>query len=210
MSTSALTDPSRRVPVEHRVLGLDRRSFGLALTALVIYALWAWVMPWIDRQVAWDDPIRAGDSIQVTKNVTMTPPVGWGLAAGLRTSDKTNSGETAANQTVLYKDGITLSIITGPFDGTPARLVRQAERITGTGGDFKVLTDARTTTTSGNLKGVVEGFQSQRLAGILAGFVVDGTGIEIQIVGPPDQMSQQAATIGRTLDTLTSTNGSNS
>ena len=86
----------RRVPVEHRFLGLDRRTFPFALVALAVWALWTVVVPWVDRQVSWDDPIRAGDVLRVTDNVTMTPIAGWGLESGLRTTDRTSSGATAS------------------------------------------------------------------------------------------------------------------
>lgn len=205
---TSITASSRpgRVPVEHRVLGLDRRTFPLAAVALGTYLLWAWVMPWIAGQVAWDDPIRAGETIQVTPTVTMTPPAGWGVVSGLRTSDRTLSGTESTDETILVNGGITLDIKTGKFTGSPTKLLRQAILITTTLSgpeSFKARTGARSTTTSSGLHGVVEGYQSQRNAGVMAAFVVDGRGIQIQVVGPPSQMSQQAETIGRMLDSLT-------
>ncbi|MET0928446.1 MAG: hypothetical protein ABWX74_02960 [Aeromicrobium sp.] len=147
----------------------------------------------------------------MTDDVTMTPPTGWGLAGGLRTSDETLSGRSAASQTVLFNDGISVSISTGGFTGSPAELVKETDLIDGANGDFKARTQASTTTTSTGVTGVLQGFQTQQLAGIVAGFVVKGQGISVQIVGPPDQMSQQSETIGRMLDTLTvTTDGSGS
>ena len=51
-----------RVPVEHRWLGLDRRSIPFALVAFAVLALWAWALPWVDARVAWDDTTRAGEA----------------------------------------------------------------------------------------------------------------------------------------------------
>ena len=48
----------RRVPVEHRFLGLDKRTFPFAIVALVVWALWVIVVPSVGRQVSWDDPVR--------------------------------------------------------------------------------------------------------------------------------------------------------
>ena len=62
-SRVASSQVDRRVPVEHRWLGLDRRSIPYAVVAFAVLALWAWVMPWVADQVAWDDPIEAGEAI---------------------------------------------------------------------------------------------------------------------------------------------------
>jgi len=68
-----------RGPVEHRVLGLDRRSVPYALTALFVRALWTVVAPGINAALPWDDPIRAGDTVRLSQTITFTPAVGWGL-----------------------------------------------------------------------------------------------------------------------------------
>lgn len=51
---------------------MDRRTFPLAIVALVVWAIWALVLPWINQAVPWNDPVRPGDVIQVTPTVTMT------------------------------------------------------------------------------------------------------------------------------------------
>ena len=111
----------RRVPVEHRFLGLDRRTFPFAIAALVVWAVWVLVVPWIDRQVSWDDTIRPGDVLRVTDTVTLTPVAGWGLQSGLRTTDRTSSGERASGNVLLTKDGVQFAIQSGPWNGTPPR-----------------------------------------------------------------------------------------
>ena len=50
-----------RVPVEHRFLGLDRRTFPFALVAVAVWFVWTVLAPWVDERVAWNDPIRAGE-----------------------------------------------------------------------------------------------------------------------------------------------------
>ena len=122
----------RRVPVEHRFLGLDRRTLPFALVALVVWGLWTVLIPWVDRQVSWDDTIRAGDVLRVTDTVTLTPVAGWGLESGLRTTDRTSSGARAAGNVVLTKDGVQFVIQSGPWKGTPAALLRQITKVTTT------------------------------------------------------------------------------
>ena len=211
MSRSGLS--RHRVPAEHRVLGLDRRTFAYAVPALVVYLLWAWLVPWIDNQVPWDDPIRAGDVLQVTDDVTMTPSAGWGLVSGLRTSDKPRDGTVATDQTVLTKDGIYFEVTQGPFRGSTRRLLRQINRISTTTGDpagFSVTGSPRPLTTDSGLRGLVEGFESQRNVGVSAAFVVDDTGIEVQVIGTPEAMKQKRRDIEAMLLSFTDTRRDNS
>lgn len=179
-----------RVPVEHRWLGLDRRSLPYAGVAFGVIALWAWVLPWVNDRVAWDDQTQTGDAIQVTDDITMTVPPGWGVIAGLRTSDETRSGQESVDQDVLVKNGVLFSIQQGAFDGDPSGLLANAERITGavTSG-FEVAAESRDVTTTSGLRGVSQSFTYGTGAGSITTFVVDETGIELQITGPRAQVT---------------------
>jgi hypothetical protein len=103
----------RRVPVEHRFLGLDRRTFPLAGAALAVWLLWAVIVPAIDDAVPWRDTVRPGDVLQLTDGVTMVPVPGWGLQSGLRTTDRTRSG-TTSEDVVLTTDGISFRVTSPP------------------------------------------------------------------------------------------------
>ena len=70
-----------RVPVEHRFFGLDRRTLPFAIAALAVWLVWTVVLPWIDRRVPFDDPIRAGERVRLTDDVSFAPATGWGLSA---------------------------------------------------------------------------------------------------------------------------------
>ena len=119
-----LRSAGRRVPVEHRFFGLDRRTIPFAAAAAAVWLLWAIVLPQIDERVAWDDPIRAGERIQVTDDVTFAPAEGWGLLSGLRTTDVTSSGQRSAPQVALTNNGISFFVQRGAWDGTPRALLR--------------------------------------------------------------------------------------
>ena len=127
----------RRVPVEHRFFGLDKRTIPFAAAAAAVWLLWAIVLPQIDERVAWDDPIRAGERIQVTDDVTFAPAEGWGLLSGLRTTDVTSSGQRSVPQVALTNDGVSFFVQRGDWDGTPRALLDQVTKITTTesGGD---------------------------------------------------------------------------
>lgn len=200
---------STRVPVEHRLLGIDRRSIPYAAVAFAVIALWAWVMPWVDDQVPWDDTLQAGDVVQVTDDVTMNAAPGWGIVKGLLASDRTRSGQKSSDQVVLVKDGVVFSILQGPFEGTPSRLLRQVKRITGVGGEgFSVATTPQDVVTASGLRGVAQDFSSARNVGTIYAFVVDGVGIDIQVVGPEAQMQELSNETAAMIGSLATTGGS--
>ncbi|WGL52455.1 hypothetical protein P5P86_01190 [Nocardioides sp. BP30] len=197
-----------RVPVEHRWLGLDRRSIPYGLVALAVIALWAWVMPWVDDRVAWDDSTRAGEAIQVTDDITMSVAPGWGVIAGLRTSDETRSGAKAVKQDALVKDGVLFSIVQGPFDQSPSRLLDQTERITAASSSgFHVPGETRDVTTAAGLRGIGEDFTYLGGIGSIDAFVVDGTGIEIQVSGPQAQVTALQSETDAMIDSLAQDGG---
>ena len=196
---------ARRVPVEHRFLGLDRRTFPFALVALAVWALWTVVVPWVDRQVGWNDPIRAGDVLQVTDNVTLTPIAGWGLESGLRTTDRTSSGARSSGNVLLVNDGVQFAITTGPWKGSPAALLRQITKVTTTTSGDETLhftAATRSIQTEAGDAGVLEAFASSRVSGLIAAFVYDGQGLEIQAVGPPEQLNGNVRDISTMIESL--------
>lgn len=194
-----------RVPVEHRLFGLDKRTLPYALTALAVFLLWTVVLPWIDNRVPWDDTIVAGDRIRLADDVTFAPATGWGLLSGLRTTDSTKSGQRSTQQVALTNDGVQFTAQRGEWDGTPRALLGQIGKITTTEAGphgFELSTRATTVQTASGATGVVQGFRSPRVEGLLAAFVFDETGIEIQVVGPPDQLAKHTDEIGRMLASI--------
>jgi hypothetical protein len=187
-----------RIPAEHRFLGLDRRSFPYAVSALLVWVLWAVVVPAVDEAVPWADPIRAGDTIRLSDTVTFTPTVGWNLQEGLRTTDSTASGATSTGGAVLVSGGVRLQIRTGPWAGTPAELLRQITKITTTvsaGQGFQIDGGTSTIQARTGETGVLETFSSPRAAGVIAAFVLDDTGFQVQAVGPAEQLGAHAGDI---------------
>ncbi|WP_198664040.1 hypothetical protein [Jiangella endophytica] len=197
--------PAVRVPAEHRLLGLDRRTFPFALVALAVWAFWVVLIPWIDDQVAWDDRIEAGDVMLVTPDVTFTPAVGWDVTSGIRVGDDSVTGDQSPPDVVLTDGSVTLVVRAGPWDGTPRELLRQITAITTTteGGDaFHVTGPAGTIRTDQGVTGATEGFTSPRVTGLLAAFVFGGDGVEVQVAGPLDQVSQRSDEITGMIESL--------
>jgi hypothetical protein len=194
---------SGRIPVEHRFLGLDRRTIPLAAVALAVWLLWVVVVPAIDEAVPWRDVTRPGDVLQVTATVTMTPAVGWGVQSGLRTTDRTKSGENSED-VVLVNGGVTFQVTSGPWTGTPAQLLDQVTLITGTviGQSFRITQGAATIRTADGDVGVLESFATPRVEGLVAALVYGGDGLQIQAVGTPEQLAARAGDVQRMISSI--------
>jgi hypothetical protein len=204
---TASVDDAPRVPVEHRFFGLDRRTIPYAATALAVWLLWAGVLPWINDRVSYTDTTAAGDVLEVTEEgVRFTPAPGWGIYEGLRTTEETRSGLTTAD-TVLTNDGIVFAVQPGPWSGTPAELLRQITDVPtlGTAGDTNVrLTgDPTTLTTTDGDTGVGQTFTTARSSGNAAAYVFGEEGVLIEVLGPPEQLSQQSQQIADMIASFT-------
>lgn len=196
-----------RVPPEHRFLGLDKRSIPLAVTAALIWGLWVLVVPWIDGHIAWDDEVEAGDVFRIHPGITITPPAGWGVQSGIRTTDKVVSGVDYSDLT-LVTDGLFARVTTGTWNGTPLGLLDQIVAITTTESrkeGFRVAGQPETVTTTSGSTGVAKGFVSARNSGFIAAFVFSGTGVQIQVVGSADQIAAHAHEVTAMVESLDAT-----
>ncbi|WP_405099315.1 hypothetical protein [Micromonospora sp. NBC_01412] len=90
------------VPVERRWLGLDRRSLTPTIMVAAIAVLLTFVVPLIDRAVPQDDPIRAGERLDLGGGIVVTPPAGWELESGIRVGDKTTVPVTAGTADAAF------------------------------------------------------------------------------------------------------------
>ena len=89
-----------------------------------------------------------------------------------------------------------MQVTTDDYTGTPSDLLEQIDKVTsatGTVESFHVADGRATVTTSSGLTGVSETYTGSDFEGIIAAFVSDGTGIEIQSpVSPTSWQSPQA------------------
>jgi hypothetical protein len=195
----------RRVPVEHRLFGLDRRTLPFAAVAVAVWLLWTVVLPWVDRVVPWNDTIAAGERIRLTDDVTFAPAAGWGLESGLRTTDRTRSGQKATEAVQLTDDGVSFFVQRGTWTGSASALLRQITKITTTstgGRGIQLSSRPVAFQTSSGHDGVLESFRSQRVDGLIAALVFGDQGLQVQVVGPPDQLDSHAEEIGAMLSSI--------
>jgi len=205
---SASASSTSRVPVEHRFLGLDRRSFPYALFVVAVFLVATVVVPRIDDAIPWDDPVGAGEQLALTDTIVFTPTTGWDVESGYRVGDSGPAG--AGGAATVTGQGVTLSIVPDDFDGTPAELLEQIEKVTSATSDptFKVAADPVSITTPAGDVGVVQTYSSVDGDGLIAAFVIDGTGLKVTAYGPPQQMNAAADDIAEMIASISSTDGS--
>ena len=133
--------------------------------------------------------MRAGEQLALADDVVFTPATGWNVESGFRVGDDGPTAETGS--AMLVGDGVVFIIEADSFDGTPAELLDQVEKVTSSTVDptFRVDGDPATVTTPTGEVGVIQTYSSLNGDGLVAAFVIDGTGLKITAYGPPAQMN---------------------
>jgi len=63
-----------RVPAEHRVFGLDRRSLLPGLVVIGLFAFWTILIPAVNGLLDYDDTTRPGDVFAIAQGITTSDP----------------------------------------------------------------------------------------------------------------------------------------
>jgi len=172
---------SRTVPVDQRWLGMDKRAIPYAVVAVALIAVLIYVLPAINGATDWSDETAAGDVIDMGAGTTFTPPAGWLLEGGIRTSDEpavpVNASRSSAE---LVNGGVSVSVAGSDWDGTADELLDQANRLRDNSDQdadklFKVTGARDSFTTASGIPGVSETFTSATGDGTTWAFVIDDT-----------------------------------
>lgn len=185
--------PDTWVPVERRWMGVDRRTIPPAIVSIVLIALFSLVLPALDRSIDHEREIEAGDVVNLGSGITFVPEVGWGLKDGLLVGHDTVSRVEEGSHlgATLVHGGVTFTVTTGAFTGTPDELLDRVQSLneafkrvdSGTHGSERV-----TATTDGGATGVAQSFTGVNVDGVITTFVIDGVGIEFVVSGPPGSL----------------------
>jgi hypothetical protein len=154
-------------------------AFVLALGKLV---------PWINDLVPYHDEVVAGDVMALDQGVTFVPSEGWNIEAGIRVGDETTGGLVPSGAT-LTNEALSYEVAVSDFDGTAVELVEQIKDTTDALNDaagLHVVGETLATATAAGVPGAAARFQGTTSDGILVGFVEDGVGVSVVVVGPPD------------------------
>ncbi|WP_427896134.1 hypothetical protein ACQHIV_19580 [Kribbella sp. GL6] len=147
-----MATPQGWVPVEHRVLGLDRRTFVAGFTALAVALVLIYGFQALNSAIPWHNEIQAGQVLDLGDGATAVPPVGWQLERGTLVG---GAGAAATSlQVVLASGGATIELDGTTYDGDAGAFLDQVRR---SEGDSATVQGARgSLTTGGGLVGVVQ------------------------------------------------------
>lgn len=213
-ATPSPPPPDQRVPADERVAGFDRRSIWPGVVLLVVWALWAHALPWLDGQIGVDNPTAAGDVVNLGQGeVTFLPAVGWDLESGALVE---NGADPPAVPTaaVLSSGVVSYSAKSGNWSGTADELTDQVIDISESL-DQLLAKDEQARVAITNADGVpgtltyVTGVDE---AVLIVAFVFDrgdaggssaDIGIDIEVRGTPDQLQEQVRDIATMIETTT-------
>ena len=199
--------PDTWVPVDQRIFGIDKRSVAPALVVLAFAIVFAFVLPALDRATSSDDPVKAGDVIDLANGqLVFTPKVGWNVDEGIR-YDPTRSEQAASTSSVSRED-VQLSIRTGPFEGSADALLDQINAENEDLKDERGLGRAgpRNSVDVGGSVGVAETFTGLEEKGLVVALIyeVDGAklGTEVTVRGTPATIDRYQDDIAAMIDSI--------
>ncbi|MCW2759572.1 MAG: hypothetical protein JWO46_3318 [Nocardioidaceae bacterium] len=179
----AITRPDDWVPVEDRLWGMDRRALVPAVLVAVFGAFSFWLLPFLNNAVSTENPTRAGEVIQVGQDTQFAAASGWNTVSGIEQGRAGATGYPGTAQ--LTRNGVTFTVVTDTFDGSPSQLLSQIKRINRHGDSALTLRgQPETFTTTGGQNGAISKFTSGSGSGLLAAFVFNSTGVEVVAYGP--------------------------
>ena len=169
------------VPVEHRVLGLDRRTIAPAVVIAVIVLFYAVLIPYADGLVDHDNAVEAGTTVVIGGDVTIVPPAGWEV------TDRTALDDGFLE---LHNSGIIVNANVGPFTGELDDLLAYADGIVDDAETSVVHHEASSIVAADGTAGLEEHWDGLNTEGLLAVFS-DGTqGVVISVEGPEPMVTR--------------------
>jgi hypothetical protein len=207
VTADAQEPPRGWVPVEHRFLGLDRRTFTPALIALGVALVLIYGLPALNAAIPWRNEIRAGDVLDLGHGATAVPPVGWQLESGTLTGAAEANASTL--QVLLATGGASIALRGAAFTGSADAFLDQVERAEG---DAPGVDAARgTVTTDAGLVGVAQAGSGPAGDALDVAFKVPaagqpaeaGPGLLVRVRTAPDQFERYRDDVTALLRSIT-------
>ncbi|WP_335154154.1 hypothetical protein [Nostoc sp.] len=180
------------VPVEYRLLGLDRRLIWPTVSVYLVVFLWSGVMPAINEAVH-NKEVLAGTVYNVGP-VRFTPTQGWVMT-------KIPFPAGSSSNAVVSKDGVTFSVKSGIWKGTAEELLNQ---IVKDQNEFVVEGKLVPVTTLQKVAGVAKRINGSDYTGLLLAYVDGkGQGVEVIVKGPAATSTQLEQPIADMIKSIT-------
>lgn len=177
-------------PVEHRVLGFDRRLLWPTVGVLLVVLLWSSIMPAIDPAVDALE-IAPGTTYDMgPAKITLVP--GWVLA-------RPPSPVGESKEATIVKESIALKVKAGTSKGTATELLEQVARLQG---DYVVEGRIIQIRTAQGVTGVMKKINGPNFIGLVASFVDDGGGIAVTVKGPADASEQLGQPVAERIQSI--------
>jgi hypothetical protein len=202
--------PDDWVPADQRVAGFDRRTIWPGVVLLIVWALWAHGMPWINDQIEVDNPIMAGDVINLgAGEVTFVPAVGWQLESGVLLAEGNEDAASVPASSLLSSEVVSYSAKSAPWTGTPEELADQMIEIDENLQSLLAKNEQGRTTieNADGVPGEIVYIAGEDQAAFIATFVFERdsepVGVEIEVVGTPAALEELVEEIASMIDTTT-------
>jgi hypothetical protein len=200
----------RHVPVEHRWMGLDRRTIPPALGVALLALVWAVLVPVIDRAVPEDRRVEAGQVYGAGNGVTVAPPTGWNVESGVPTSEG-SPDRPAPDGVEVTSGGTTVRVLSVRWDGTLPELLDRVDEIHRDVDDgWQVTGGTGSLTTQDGVTGIGEDWRSGDRSGRVLAFLHDGVGVEVVVSSSFVERAAHREEIDDTVASITFTDGGGS
>ncbi len=144
----------------------------------------------------------------VTDSISFAAAPGWNVDSGFRVGQ--HGASDAVPPVTLTRGNVTFAVDADKFDGTAGELLSQIDAVgTATNGNSVLAQSSapQPVTTNAGLSGVQVRFDTPSATGSMTTFVVDGSGLRVQVVGPPDQIADRGQEIAAMLAGIGTTEG---
>ena len=169
---------STAVPVEHRLVGLDRRTVKPTLIVALIVVLYSVGAPFLDGLVDHDSAVEPGTTVEIGSGVTLVPPAAWEI------TDRT---ALDAGSLELHNSGVIVNVVVGPYTGELDGLLEFAAEDIDT--DL-IHHEASSIVSADGAAGLEEHFDGLNTEGLVAVYADGTTGVSIAVEGPEPMVTR--------------------
>ena len=169
------------VPVEHRALGLDRRTIAPAVVIAAIVIFYSMIIPYVDGLVDHDSAVEPGTSLVIGGNVSIVPPAGW---------EVTDRTALDAGSLELHNSGIIVNANVGPFAGELDDLLAYADGIVDGTETGVAHHEASSIVAADGTAGLEEHWDGVNTEGLVAVFSDGTVGVVIAVEGPAPMVTR--------------------
>lgn len=178
------------VPVERRVLGIDKATIAPALVVLALAVLLSFGVPALDDAVAEGAVARADDRIALRDGYSFSPSAGWTITDGVLADDEARSGSPATASITDGAASFEANVVR--FTGTPGELldlVADSADLLRDSWGYRVIGDPVSVQTGSGVRGARAEVSGVHVGGFVAAFTDGESGLVITALGPETGLS---------------------